>query len=64
MNELTLTTLIESGATVATSMVSGAAEFIGGLYSANAIGQFIVVAGIAGCVIGVGKSLFLRKKHI
>ena len=64
MGELTIQTLIDSGADVAVGMVSGAGEFIGGLYSANPIGQFIVVSGIAGCIIGVAKSLFLRKKHI
>lgn len=64
MDALTLESLIESGATVATKMVSGGANFIGALYSANPIGQFIVVAGIASTVIGVGTKLFLRKKNV
>lgn len=64
MNEMTLTTLIQGGATVATELVKGGASFIAELYSANPIGQFIVVAGIASTVIGVGRSLFLRRKHV
>lgn len=64
MAELNLTGLIESGTSVATAMVAGAADFIEGLYTANPIGQFIVVAGIASAVIAVGKSLFLKRKHV
>ena len=64
MAEMTLATLIQSGATAATELVKGGASFITELYSANPIGQFIVVAGIASTVIGIGSKLFLRRKHV
>lgn len=64
MAEMTLATLIQSGATVATEFVKGGASFITELYAANPIGQFIVVAGIASTVIGIGSKLFLRRKHV
>ena len=64
MDTLTLQTLIGAGTTVAVEMVKAGADFIGALYSANAIGQLIVVSGIAGTVIAVGKGLFLAKKRL
>lgn len=64
MSEMTLATLIQGGATAATELVKGGASFVAELYSANPIGQFIVVAGIASTVIGVGRSLFLKRKHV
>lgn len=64
MGEMTLATLIQDGASAATELVKGGASFVAGLYSANPIGQFIVVAGIASTVIAVGSKLFLRRKHV
>lgn len=64
MGEITLATLIQDGASTATELVKGGASFVAGLYSANPIGQFIVVAGIASTVIAVGTKLFLKRKHV
>lgn len=56
--------LITAAGEVVSGMGTGAADFIGSLYSANSIGQLIVLMGTAGAIVAFGKGLFLRRTRL
>lgn len=64
MSELTVATFFTSVTGTISGLVTGAADFVGNLYAANAIGQIIVTLGIASAIIGLGRSLFLRARKV
>ena len=64
MEEMTIQTFFTTVTSVVSGLVTASANFVANLYSANVIGQIIVTLGIASAVIGLGYSLFLRKRKV
>lgn len=61
METLTVATFFETVSGTVTGLVTSAGSFVGTLYSTNVIGAIIVTLGMATLVIGLGRSIFLRK---
>lgn len=64
MGEMTVETFFTTVTDVVSGLVTASASFIADLYSSNVIGQIVVTLGIASAVIGLGYSLFLRKRKV
>lgn len=62
METLTISSFFEAAGQTVTGLVSGAGDFVTTLYATNAIGSIIVTLGVASAIIGLGMTLFLRKR--
>lgn len=63
MAELTIAGIFTGVGSVVTGVVQGGLSYLDAMW-ANPFGQIAILTGLAGTVIGVGKSLFTRKRHI